>query len=197
MIAEFFLYLRQELGLSVTAVKGYRAALNHIFSLREMEIAASSAVSRMFRHFERSCPPREIKPPDWNLSLVLRCLSRPPFEPLKLASDKHLTWKTSFLLALVSAKRVSELHGLSFRVHHSLGWRSFTFLFLPDFVAKTQNPSIPDSRFEEFSVPSSDDFVKDDRGELLLCPICALRKYLSRTEQFRPGIEASFCLLAV
>ena len=75
----------------------------------------------MFCHFERSYPPREIQPPDWNLSLVLRCLSRPPFEPLKLASDKHLTWKMSFLLARVSAKRISELHGLSFGVRHSHG----------------------------------------------------------------------------
>ena len=90
MIAEFFLFLRQELGLSVLAVKGHRAALNHVFSLTGMDLAASSVVSRMFQHFERSCSPREIRPPDWNLLLVLRCLSRPPFEPLKLASDKHL-----------------------------------------------------------------------------------------------------------
>ena len=85
VITELFLYLHQELELSVTAVKGYRAALNHVFSLTGMDLAASSMVSRMFLHFERSCPPREIRPPDWNLSLVLRCLSRPSFEHLKLA----------------------------------------------------------------------------------------------------------------
>ena len=89
----------------------------------------------------------------------------------------------------MSAKRVSELHGLSFRVHHSRGWRSCTFSFLPDFMAKTQNPSIPDSRFKEFSVPLLDDFTGDD---LLLSSIRALRKYLSRTEQFRSGIEGLF-----
>ena len=98
-------------------------------------------------------------------------LSQPPFEPLKLASDKHLTWKMSFLLALVSAKRVSELNCLSFLVHHSCGWGSVTFSFLPDFVAKTQNPSVPDPRFEEFTVPSLDDFVDGDWDELLLCSI--------------------------
>ena len=65
-----------------------------------VDLTASSVVSRMFRSFERSCLPREIRSPDWNLFLVLRCLSRPPFEPLKFASDKHLTWKTSVLLAL-------------------------------------------------------------------------------------------------
>ena len=84
-----------------------------------MDLAASSVASWMSRNFERLCPPWEIRPPDWNLSLILRCLSRPPFEPLKLTSDKHPTWKTSFLLALASAKTVSELHGVSFRVRHS------------------------------------------------------------------------------
>ena len=109
-----------------------------------------------------------------------------------MASDKHLTWKTSFLLALASAKSVSELHWLSFRVRHSHGRRSCTFSFLPDFVAKTQNPSVHDPRFDEFTVLSLDNFVDGDRDELLLCPIRALRKYLSWTEQYHPGIEGLF-----
>ena len=41
-VAEFFLYLHQELGLSVPVVEGYRAALNHVFSLARMDLAASS-----------------------------------------------------------------------------------------------------------------------------------------------------------
>ena len=194
MIAEFFLFLHQYLGLSVLVVKGYRAALNHVFLLTGMNLAACSVVFRIFRHFEMSFPPCKIQPPDCNLSLVLRCSSRPPFEPLKLASDKHLTWKTYFLLALVSAKRVGELH-LSFRVHHSRGWRSCTFSFLPDLVAKTQNPSLSDSRFEEFLVPSLDDFIGDDRDKLLMCPIPSLWKFLSRTESIVLGLRACSSLL--
>ena len=62
------------------------------------------------------------------------------------------------------------LHGLSFRVRLSPGWRSCTFSLLPDFVVKTQNPSVPDSCFKEFLVPSLDDFVSGDQDELLLCP---------------------------
>ena len=179
LIAEFFLHLYKELGLSVTADKGYSPALSHIYSLTGMDLATNPMVSRMFHCFERSCPPHEIRPPDWKLSLVLS---------LKLASDKHLTWKMS----LVSAKRVSELHSLSFWIHHSRGWRSCIFSFLPDFMAKTQNPSAPDSFFEEFPIPSLDDFVGGDQDELLLCSIRSLRKYLSQTEQFRPGFEGLF-----
>ena len=89
--SEFFPCLRQVLGLSVPVVKGYQAALNLVFSLTGMALAASNVESRIFCFFERSCPPWELQPPYWNLSLVLSCLSRPPFEPVKLASDKHLT----------------------------------------------------------------------------------------------------------
>ena len=41
--------------------------------------------------------------PSWNLSLVLHQLTKAPFEPLKEASLKHLTFKTVFLFALGSA----------------------------------------------------------------------------------------------
>ena len=56
-------------------------------------------------------------------------------------------------------------------------------------MAKTQNPLVPDPCFDEFTVPSLDDFVDGDRDELLLCPIRVLWKYLSRTEQYHPEIE--------
>ena len=44
-IAEFFLFLRQDLSLSLPAVKGCWAALNHVFSLTGMDLAASSIAS--------------------------------------------------------------------------------------------------------------------------------------------------------
>ena len=84
-------YLCGELKLSVASVKGYRAALNHVFSLAGVYLAANHVISPMFCGFEKSCPPHEIGPPDWNLSLVLRRFTHLPYEPIKLSSDKHLT----------------------------------------------------------------------------------------------------------
>ena len=52
-----------------------------------------------------------------------------------------------------------------------------TFSFFPNFVAKTQNPSVCETHFEEFTVPSLADLVDDDRDEMLLCPMRALKKY--------------------
>ena len=40
--------------------------------------------------------------------------------------------------------------------------------FLLDFVAKTQNPSVPDPQFDEFMVPSLDSFVESDQDELFV-----------------------------
>lgn len=139
----------------------------------------------LFKSFEKSCPPREVKPPQWDVSLVLSSLRGSPYEPLAKASDRDLTLKTVFLLALASAKRVGELHALSATVGHSEGWRSLAFSFVPDFVAKTQNPSVPDHRFDGFSIPSLKDFTGDDPEEMCLCPVRAMRLYLKRTRPLR------------
>ena len=139
----------------------------------------------MLSSFKRSCLPREAILSEWNLSLILRRLTHLPYKPLKLSADKHLTWKTCFLLALTLAKRVGELHGLSFRFYHSKGQRSCIFLFLPDFRAKTQNPSVSDSLLEKFVVPSLADFMGGDRDKMVLFPIRAIQGYL--------GLNAPLC----
>ena len=146
----------------------------------------------LIKAFEKSCPRKDPKTPEWDLTVVLRSLSSPPYEPLKLASNRDVTLKTVFLLALASAKRVSELHGLSAKVKHSRGWASVTLEFVPEFVAKTQNPSIRDERFESFTIPSLADFTDNDPAEMLLCPVRALKHYLKRTGGPRPGGQRLF-----
>lgn len=104
------------------------------------------------------------------MTLILSSLTRTLYEPLRGSSDRALTLKTVFLLALASTKRVGELHGPSFGVKHSRGWSLVSFEFVFEFVAKTQSPSVPDDRFESFV-----DFVGDDPSEMLLCPVQALQ----------------------
>ena len=48
--------------------------------------------------------------PSWDLSLVLLALIKPPFEPLKDAPLKILTFKTVFLMTLASGRRRGEVH---------------------------------------------------------------------------------------
>ena len=49
----------------------------------------------------------------WDLSLVLNALTRAPFEPLHEASLKWISLKISFLLAIMSGRRISDLQSLS------------------------------------------------------------------------------------
>ncbi|XP_068248828.1 uncharacterized protein [Palaemon carinicauda] len=190
-IAEFLVYLREEMRLSVSAVKGYRSALSLAFRLKGVDISSSLELSLLIRNYELTCPQSEVRPPPWNVVQVLRALKRAPFEPLRQASDRHLTWKTAFLLALASAKRVSELHGLSYDVAHSRGWGEVTFRFVPEFIAKTQNPGVSDPRFDSFKVTSLRS-VTNDPDHLLLCPVRSLRRYLKRTAAARPHVQALF-----
>ena len=59
-------------------------------------------------------------------------------------------------------------------------------------MAETQNLPVYDSHFEKFIVSSLSDIVDGDRDKMLLCPIGAVKKYLSRTEQFRPERSSLF-----
>ena len=60
--------------------------------------------------FHRDRPKSSRNLPKWNLSVVLNELTKAPFEPMKDTDHKHLTLKTTFLLALASGKRRSEIH---------------------------------------------------------------------------------------
>lgn len=50
--------------------------------------------------------------PPWDLNLVLSKLTVPPFKPLASCSLLLLSWKVSFLIAITSAQRVSEIRAL-------------------------------------------------------------------------------------
>jgi len=50
----------------------------------------------------------------WDQAIVLEGLSGVPFEPLESVSEKCLTFKTIFLLAISFLKRVRDLQALSF-----------------------------------------------------------------------------------
>ena len=72
-------------------------------------VGSNPALSELIRSFELQYPVQRSLNPEWDLSWVLVCLQKAPFEPLhKLC----VTIKTAFLLALATAKRCSEIHAL-------------------------------------------------------------------------------------
>ena len=124
--------------------------------------------------------------------MVLLKLKQAPYEPLDQASDKNVTLKTVFLLALATAKRVSELHGLSYIISHSQGWQRVYLSMDPSFVAKTQVPGRPTTEPEPIAVPALEQVLAQGEEDLLLCPVRALKRYLKITKTARPVCSRLF-----
>ena len=180
MIVDFLVHLHRDKVLSVSAVKGHRAALNSVFALKGMDLADSRPNSMLIRSFLKSVRAEELRPPAWDVTLVLQSLTKAAYEPLRTSDECFLAQKTLFLLALASAKQVGELHTLSHCIFNSRGWGEVSFTFVAGFVAKTQDPSSSALRFEGFTVlalPNS----STNRNWRLLCPVRAVRWYLDRT----------------
>ena len=177
--------------MSVSAVKGYCSALNSVLALKGPDLAASREITTLLRCFARSVNSVELRPPAWDVSLVLQSLTGAPYEPLRTCEERFLAQKTLFLLALASAKRIGELHALSYRVSHTRDWGEVSFAFVTGFVAKIQDPSSLAPRFEGFTVPALPNARKYRNGRLL-CPVRAVKVYLDRTASHRPRCERLF-----
>ena len=109
-IADFLLYLFKERNLQPSTIEGYRTAIADMVSNHNLNISMDENFTRLLDSFQRDKPKGRRGVPSWNLSLVLHQLTKAPFEPLRKASLKHLSFKTVFLLALGSGKRWSEIH---------------------------------------------------------------------------------------
>ena len=188
---DFLIHLLHDKGLSVSAVKGYSSALNSVLALKGRDLASSREITMLLRSFSRSVNPVELRLPAWDVSLVLQRLTGAPYEPLRTCEERFLAQKTLFLLALASAKRIGELHALSYRVSHSRGWGKVSFSFVPGFVANTQDPSSLAPRLEGFTVPALPN-ARNNRNGRLLCPVRAVMCYLDRTAAHRPCCERLF-----
>ena len=112
-IADFFTYLFNEKALKPTTIAGYRTAIADHLGPAGIEISHSFELNRLIASFHRDRPVKDRNIPSWDLSLVLLALSKPPFEPLKDAPLKILTFKTVFLMTLASGRR-GEVHAWTF-----------------------------------------------------------------------------------
>ena len=169
MIVDFLIHLREDKGFSLSALKGYRSTINSVFTLKGMDLANLKELSMLSCSFAKTCSPQDLRPPAWDVALVLQSLTNQPYEPIREAEERFLAQKTLFLIALASAKRVGELHTLSYHVSHATDWK-VSFSFVPGFVAKTQDQSSFDPWFENFTVPALPKSSSSPNGRLL-CPV--------------------------
>jgi len=106
-----FLQDRFSSGLSPSTLKVYVAA---IAAYHAPSGGLSVGKDPLIIHFLRGTlrPAVRSRIPSWDLAVVLEGLSVSPFKPLESVSDKFLTLKTVFLLAISSLKRVGDLQAL-------------------------------------------------------------------------------------
>ena len=81
-------------------------------------IGSNPVLSELIRSFELQRPVQRSLTPKWDLSWVLICLQKAPYQPLHKASKLQVTIKTAFLLALAIAKRCSEICALAMVSNH-------------------------------------------------------------------------------
>ena len=193
-IADFLLHLFQEKNLQPSAIDGYRSAISDKLGISFLNVSKDENLTRLLDSFHRDRPKSRRGIPSWNLSLVLHQLTKPPFEPLRKASLKHLTFKTVFLLALGSGKRRSEIHAwLNKNSRHQADWTKVSLYPSPSFLAKNhlakEGPECVAPVVIPALAPTLDKSLKEDRS---LCPVRALRYYLDKTQDLRQDKELVF-----
>ena len=159
-----------------------------------MNVSKDENLTRLLDSFHRDRPKGRRGISSWNLSLVLHQLTKVPFEPLKDASLKHLTFKAVFLLALGSGKRRSEIHAWQHKnIKHQSDWSKMSLYPSPSFLSKNQlAKEAPDSVTPAIIPALSPTLEKSLIGDRSLCPVRALRYYLDRTSDLRQNKELFF-----
>ena len=193
-VADFLMYLFEDKKLQPSTIDGYRSAIADKLGNTTANISKDDNLTRLLESFHRDRPKGRRGIPSWILSLVLHQLTKAPFEPLREASLKHLTFKTVFLLALGSGKRRSEIHAWQHKnIRHQSDWSKVSLFPSPSFLSKNQ---LAKEGLESVApvvipalAPTLDKSLKSDRS---LCPVRASRYYLDRTSDLRQHKELVF-----
>ena len=143
-VADFLCRLRSSKRLSVSSIKGYRSMLSVVFRFQLPSLSSHPVLRDLLRSFCLESAERQLRPPAWDLSVVLRYLNTSTFELLSDAPLRALTQKVLFLLALATAKRVGELQAFSkempvFPMSHSL-WPSRSRSLVPSLAPSWSSP---------------------------------------------------------
>ena len=180
-VAEF-LTEKFDSGLEASTIRNYKSAILAVHrgcsdgSSLDDDGSLKQLLTGMFN--VRPSPRPQL--PAWELSGVLQYLSGSPFEPLRDATLKSLSYKTVMLVALASGKRCSEIHALSLSAT-KFSDTGVSLFFRPDFIAKNESSTFRHSSLfiPKIGMHSS---VPEDR---VWCPVRALREYLRKTAHLR------------
>ncbi|KAI2647369.1 Tyrosine recombinase slr0733 [Labeo rohita] len=179
-----FLQEKLERRLSPSTLKVYVAAIAAYHNAVDgASIGKHQLVVRFLRGARRVNPPRLHLVPSWDLSVALRGLRGPPFEPLVSVELKFLSLKTALLTALTSIKRVGDLQAFS------VNEACLEFRPADSHVVLRPRPGYVPKVVNLQALPPEE----ADPALALLCPVCALRVYVDRTRSFRRSEQLFVC----
>ena len=193
-----FLQSLLDAGRAASTVRVYSAAISlHHVRVDGLPIGRHGCVTQFLRGVRRLRPGRALRTPAWDLPLVLRSLTRAPYEPLDRSDLKSLSRKTALLLALSSAKRVGELQALSVS-QDCMRWKpDGTGVSLwpnPAFLPKVVAPRTVNHVLEVVALGSALGPQGCSEDLSTLCPVRALRAYVERTQPLRgAGTQLFVC----
>ena len=186
-VTEVLSFLQELLdkGRSPSTLKVYVAAIAACSTATPgQSLGRNDLVIRFLRGARRLNPPRPPSVPVWDLSTVLAAMKGPPFEPIQSVSLKHLSFKTVFLMALASVKRIGDLHALSVSpTCLEFGPNDSKVILKPrhGYVPKSLNTPFRAQVISLSALPGSN----EEGDSSCLCPVRALRAYVSRSAAFR------------
>ncbi|XP_067290316.1 uncharacterized protein [Pseudorasbora parva] len=176
-------------GKAFSTMKVYLAAISacHV-GFGDKTAGQHPLICRFMKGARRKRPVARRMVPLWDLSMVLEALSQHPFEPLEAIGLKFLSLKTALLLALVTAKRVSDLQALSISpscLQFAPGLTRVSFRPNPAFVPKVVDSSYRCSTTELTAFHPPPFSSPEEKRWNSLCPVRALHRYMERTAGFR------------
>ena len=153
-LADFLIFLFEEKKLAISSIQGYRSCISKVFLARGIDICYDRDLNMLVNNFAIERPVQHRVAPRWDLMIVLRRLLRPPLEPMSMAS------------------------AFSADVRFGQDYNASTLSFLPSFLAKTMDPSKPETDYAPVSIPALGPSMCEDLPDRFLCPDRALRYYL-------------------
>ncbi len=188
-----FLQERLERRLSPSTLKVYVAAIAaHHDAVDGRSLGKHDLIVRFLKGARRMNPSRPPLVPSWDLSIVQAGLQRGPFEPLDSVELKFLSLKTALLTALTSIKRVGDLQAFSVSEECLVFGPVYSHVVLrprPGYVPKVPTTPFRDQVVNLQALPSEE----ADPALALLCPVRALRIYVTRTRRVRSSEQLFVC----
>ena len=177
-----FLQAGLDMGLALSTLKVQVAAISTATSRRWAE---DPLIIQFFKAVRKIRPPTKQAFPTWDLAVILEALASPPFAPSDSASLWNLTLKLTFLIAITSGRRVSELQALGADDNHIIFYHDRVELrTVRGFIPKVTSSL---AMSEPWALPT---FLEQESGSLHELDIAStLKCYLRVTAPFRDSTK--------